>query len=97
MFNVNDWHDWVRILVILTNAYNAWVLLSKWQEYSIEWNNKTRDYWYCLLMWVFAGLIVSVQGIYFDRPFTPGVVFVTAATLATARGLYRPGAWGGSA
>lgn len=95
MWYLDDWHDILRFVVFLVSLYAMTVLVLRWRQYSREWTNKTKDYWYALLMWTFVGVVGSIQGILLDRSLTPATVVLTAAVLVTAKGLHTKGAWGG--
>jgi hypothetical protein len=89
-----DWHDFVRGVGFCVSIFCVAVLLIRWRQKSAGWNEKTKDYWYALLMWSLAGCVFTVQGIVLDRPFTPGFVFLIAAILVTGKGLHQKGDWG---
>lgn len=58
------------------------------------WNTKTRDYWFAMVAWSFAGFEIAVQGIYEHTPLSARTVLVTIAALATLHGLRQKGGWG---
>lgn len=91
---LNDWHDYGRVLIFLMCLYSLYMLMRTRAREGGEWNTKTNDYWFAMLMWVLSGHVFAVQGLIFDRPFTPAFVFLAAAVLATAKGLHKRGAWG---
>lgn len=95
MSYLNDWHDFVRVVVFLISIYCCVTLVNRYRKNSSRWNPKTLDYWYALLAWSVVGVVGSIQGIYFDLPFSPGVVVTTAAALVTGKGLHQKGSWGG--
>jgi hypothetical protein len=92
---LDDWHDFLRLGVFVISIYAFVMLIVRWRQYADEWTDKTKDYWYALLMWTFVGIVGSIQGIIMDRPLTPATVVLTAAVLVTGRGLHTKGAWGG--
>ena len=94
MNGINEWHDFVRVLVFFISLYSLVKLVIRYRKSHHEWNVKTNDYWFALLMWSLAGCVFTLQGIALDRPFTPGFVFMTAAILVTGKGLFRKGSWG---
>lgn len=94
---LNDWHDWIRVVVLIVSLYNVVTLLARWRAANSSWNEKTIDYWYAFFIWSIVGTAGAIQGIVLDRPFTPAFVFLCAATLVTGRGLHRKGSWGGNA
>jgi hypothetical protein len=98
MWYLDDWHDYVRVVLILISLWSAITLLLRWRKFAEvqDWTTKTRDYWYSLFMWTLVGIVVPIQGIYLDRPLTPGFAVVVAAVLVTGKGLKQRGAWGGS-
>ena|SRR5690349_18388763 len=96
MHYMDDWHDYVRVVALLVCLYSLVTLFSRRRKNGADWNVKTNDYWFALLMWTLAGCVFAIQGIYLDRPFTPGFVFLTAASLVTGKGLNHKGDWGGS-
>lgn len=97
MDGVNDWHDFVRVLAFFISVFCLVKLGIRYQQAGRNWNVKTKDYWFALVMWSLAGCVFTVQGVVLDRPFTPGFVFLTAAILVTGKGLARKGSWGNAA
>lgn len=95
MHLINDWADFLRIFLIVLGLYSVGKLVWRYRQSSNEWNQKTLDYWYSLLMWSAAGVIIAGQGVVLDRPFTPATVLLAAATLVTAKGIHTKGSWGG--
>lgn len=89
-----DWHDAVRVLTFFINAYAFVLLILRYRANKENYNTKTIDLWYGLLMWSLAGCVFSVQGIVLDRPFTAAFVFMTAATLTVGKGVHAKGPWG---
>jgi hypothetical protein len=69
-------------------------LLYRFALHRDEWNPKTRDYWYALTMWSFAGLALSVEALIRHSPFRYSLVFVSAAAIVSMIGLRRKGGWG---
>lgn len=96
MSYLNDWHDYLRVVVFFVSVYGFFALLFRFKNRSEGWNTKTRDYWFALLMWCLAGCVLMIQGVVLDRPFTPGSVFTMAAVFVTAKGLHKRGSWGDS-
>ena len=94
MHGINDWHDVVRVVAFFVSLFSLAKLIIRYQQSRNEWNVKTKDYWFALLMWSLAGCVFTVQGITLDYPFTPGFVFLTAAILVTGKGLHQKGTWG---
>lgn len=94
MSYLNDWHDYVRVLAFFMCVYCLCMLLKARRREGGNWNTKTNDYWYAMVMWVLAGHAIAAQGVILDRPFTPAFVFLTAAILTTAKGLHKRGEWG---
>lgn len=92
---INDWHDVVRVVAFLVNIYTLWMLGQRYWSGAKEWNSKTIDLWYALTMWTLTGAVFAAQGVILDRPFTPGFVFLTAATLVGGKGIHSKGQWGG--
>lgn len=94
---LNDWHDYVRVLLVVVLVYTLGVLTNRFVRAHKLWNEKTLDYWYAMVMWCIAGVILLIQGVKFDYGFTPGFVLLIAATLVTGRGVHRKGDWGSRA
>lgn len=97
MENLNDWHDYVRVLLIGILIYSLLVLTIRFRAQHKTWNDKTKDYWYAMTMWCLTAGVLLVQGIALNLGFTPGFVLLVSATLVTGRGLHRKGDWGGNA
>lgn len=95
MVGLDDWHDLARVAIFFTCFLCLFVLILRFWQEGQNWNTKTKDYWFALLMWTLSGCIFSIQGVALDRPFTPGFVFLVAAALVTSKGLFRKGRWGG--
>lgn len=95
MYYFDDWHDFVRAIAFVINAYSLYLSVIRYRAGIAGWTSKTIDLWYALTMWILAGAVFSVQGIILDRPFTPGFVFLTAASLVSGKGLRSKGPWGG--
>lgn len=91
---LNEWHDYVRLVAFFMCLYCLIMLLVTRQREGDGWNTKTHDYWYAMVMWVLAGHVIAAQGVILDRPFSPAVVFLTAAALTTGKGLHKRGEWG---
>lgn len=91
---INQWHDALRILAFFANVWSLVLLVRAFLRRRGDWSQKTLDYWYALTMWSLAGAILSIQGVVMDLPLTPTVIFVTAASLVSIKGLYRKGTWG---
>lgn len=91
-----EWHDFWRVGIILVCAGCLWFLLQRYRHNSSTWNEKTRDYWFSLVMWSLAGAVLAIQGMILNFPFGPGLVFVTMAALVSLKGLLKRGEWGGS-
>jgi len=96
-FTIDEWHDWLRLVLIGLSIYCIIVLAARRRESGSAWNTKTNDHWYSALMWQLAGLSFFVQGILLDRDFTGALVFMTAAVLTAGKALNKKGAWGGNA
>ena len=94
MQGINEWHDIVRVVAFFVSLFCLVRLVIRYRKSHGEWNVKTNDYWFAMLMWSLAGCVFTVQGIVLDRPFTPGFVFMTAAILVSGKGLSRKGSWG---
>jgi hypothetical protein len=94
--NLNDWHDYVRAFSFFISLGCLVTLMVRWKQKRHEWNSKTMDYWYALVMWTLSGLVFTAQGVALDRPMTPGFVFLVMAILVTSVGLHKRGTWGGS-
>jgi hypothetical protein len=91
-----EWHDFWRVGIILVCVGCLWFLAKRYRANSDTWNEKTRDYWFSLVMWSLAGGVLAIQGMVLNFPFGPGLVFVTAAALVSLKGLLKQGEWGGS-
>ena len=94
MQGINEWHDVVRVVAFFVSLFCLVKLVIRYRKDHREWNVKTNDYWFAMVMWSLAGCVFTVQGIALDRPFTPGFVFMTAAILVSGKGLSRKGVWG---
>lgn len=95
-FPIDDWYDWWRLGVMIICAVSFFTLLCRYRKGHKNWNAKTIDYWFSLCMWSIAGFMVVLEGIYSDYALTTRLVFVTAASLVTLKGLRLKGPWGGS-
>lgn len=84
----------LRIAVAMVCLFSLVALLVRFKQNSSDWNVKTKDYWYALLMWSLSGLVLAIQGLLESRLITPAIVFATAAALVTGKGLHRKGSWG---
>lgn len=91
-----NWYDWVRVVVACLCATSLFILLKRYRAHNQKWNEKTKDYWFSLVMWVLAGLIGSAQGAFYHNPLGPSLIFSIAAGTVTLKGLLRKGEWGGS-
>lgn len=92
---LDDWHDYVRLFAFLISCYSVVALVVRYRMNGYEWNVKTTDYWFALLMWSLAGGAFCLQGIIMDRPVSVAFVFQISAVLVTGKGLARKGDWGG--
>lgn len=97
MGNIDDWHDIVRLGLMGVLSFSLGVLLRRFKDGHKTWNEKTKDYWYAMVMWCLTAGVLVFQGILLDLGFTPGFVLLVAATLVTGRGLHRKGTWGANA
>lgn len=91
---MDDWHDYWRLINLLVAAVCVFLLGRRFAKNGVNWNTKTRDYWYALVMWCVAGFAISLEGIVRDSPLGARLVFTTAAVLVTLKGLTRKGTWG---
>lgn len=91
----DSWLDFFRIGVFLISIWCFMTLLRRFHQYNKDWSDKTRDYWYALLMWTVVGIVAPIQGIVLNRPLTPAFAVMFAAILTTGKGLHTKGAWGG--
>lgn len=85
-----------RIFLLTICCISFLVLMNRFRTRRQKWNTKTRDYWYALTMWSFAGIIATGESIARGIPFRYGIVFTSAAAIATFFGVMRPGSWGDS-
>ena len=95
MHFVNDPIDFFRLALIVLSMWCSFTLIRRYRKHEKEWNVKTKDYWYSLLMWTVVGFSLPLQGILLDRPLTPVLVITAAAVVVTSKGLLNRGAWGG--
>lgn len=89
-----DWIDIWRLALLVVCVGCIGLLAVRMKTNGRNWNPKTRDYWFALLMWCIAGVVLAVEGIIRDSIFSIRLVFVTAAALVTLNGLRRKGSWG---
>lgn len=89
-----EWHDSWRVLVAVSCTWALWILHTRFIKHGESWNPKTRDYWFSLVMWCLAGLVLSIQNVFLNAPLGPSLVFSTMAAMVTIRGLCRKGEWG---
>jgi hypothetical protein len=89
-----DWTDAWRLGLFVVTLSSLILLTCRVCRHGKNWNPKTKDYWFALVMWSLAGLVVSIEGVIRDSTFGMRLVFVTAAALVTLNGLRRKGAWG---
>lgn len=91
----DNWHDYIRLLAFVVSLYSLVMLVVRYRKNGgQDWNVKTKDYWFALVMWSSAGCVLSIQGIALNRPLTPGLVLMTAAILVTGKGVFKKGPWG---
>lgn len=88
MDHIDQWHDVVRIFLFWMSIVSVILLLIQIREHGNEWSVRTKDGWFALLMWSMAGVVLTMQGIVLNRPFTPGFVFIAAAILVTGKAAY---------
>lgn len=93
---LDDWYDSVRVAVGVICLITLFVLFKRYRRDGENWNKKTHDLWFSVVMWTFAGLVMTIQGIYLDYIFGPALVFLTAAALTGAKGIFAKGSWGGN-
>lgn len=91
----DGWYDIWRIVVFLVCLICMVVLGNRFRRNSKDWNAKTKDYWWSLMCWSTAGVVVAFQGFVQHVGLTPVLLFVTLAALVSLNGLRRSGAWGG--
>lgn len=96
MWIVDEWHDLWRLVIAFMSISSVWLLTRRYIKHHERWSYKTRDYWYSLVMWCFAGFIGVLQGIVLDYPAGATLPFITAAAAVSLRGLLRKGEWGGN-
>lgn len=93
---MNDWYDWWRALLFLICVASLVLLGLRYFGNRECWNEKTKDYWYSMVMWTLAGLTISIEGVVRDSPLGVRLVIVTAASLVSLKALAKKGPWGGS-
>jgi hypothetical protein len=94
---LNEWHDWLRLFNFLLCSTSVYLLVKSFRKHHHEWNTKTHDYWYALLAWCGAAIASSIEGVFTDAQVTVRLVFVTAASIVTLKGLLNKSHWGNSA
>ena len=97
LYYPNELLDFLRLLLFFVGAYSLTILLVRYRNGGKDWNVKTKDHWFGLVMWSLAGCVFSLQGVALDRPLTVGFVFLTAAVLATGKAVHKNGDWGSNA
>lgn len=95
MWMLDDWHDWFRLVGLLICVYTLAILASRSARFRSEWNTKTRDLWFALVMWTLTGVALAVEGVVEDRPLEPRLVFYFIASVIGLKGIIRKGSWGG--
>ncbi len=95
MFSYFDqWYDWWRLCAGFVCLFDLFILGRRFHMNRHHWNEKTRDYWYALTVWSFAGLVGSIQGITTHLGLTPSIVLITAGALSVTKALHLTGPWG---
>ena len=92
--NLDDWHDFIRILIVLSGLLCLIGLCYKFNEKHTEWTEKTKDYWFSGVMWALVSISFGSEGIIRDRPLGPTLILVFFATASTFKGLLKKGTWG---
>lgn len=92
---VDDVIDWWRLVAFALCLIALVILMRRFVQFRDDWNEKTRDQWYSLVMWIVAGGAYAIQGIFFEVPFGPALVIMTAAVLVSLKALLQKGTWGG--
>lgn len=88
------WLVSLRVAIFVMCAGSVLTLLMRFKNNRDNWNAKTRDYWYALVSWSVAGMVIAVEGIRHDTPFGVRTVFVTVSAVVSLIGLRRKGDWG---
>jgi uncharacterized membrane protein len=86
--------DLYRGVVFLVCLASFVILMFRFVRHRKKWNAKTRDYWYALSMWSFAGMVIAFEGIRQHTPFGVRILVVSVAALVSLFGLRRRGSWG---
>lgn len=93
--SLGDWYDWWRALNMAVCMACVIVLGRRFVKNHHDWNTKTRDLWFALVLWSVAGISLSLEAILQDLSFTPRVEFLFVASVVTLKGVARKDAWGG--
>lgn len=93
---VNDWHDLVRVTVICMAVVCLVVLGRRFGKQGADYNTKTRDLWFVIVLWSLTAVVLAFEGMIEDRPLEPRLIFYTLATSITLKALLNKSDWGAS-
>ena len=93
-FGIHNFGDAFRLLIFIVCVICLVLLAYQFFKRRALWNPKTRDYWFALVMWSVAGVVIGADGLFHDRALNPRTILVTIAALATLNALHRKGKWG---
>lgn len=96
MWKLDDWHDLIRVALGLVSLGCIFLLGTRFRQNSWKWNTKTRDYWFALVMWSIAAVVLAIEGVLRDSDFGARLVFCTIAASVTLKGLASRSSWGES-
>lgn len=97
MLPVDEWHDWLRLANLVISFSCVYILGQRFSKSGADWNVKTKDYWFALVMWSVAGSALAIEGIFRDSSPGARLVFLFIASAVTLKGLLRRGSWGSNA
>lgn len=95
MWFVDDWHDVIRVVDAVMALLCLFLLSKRFGQNGNEWNTKTKDYWFAIVLWCLTSVVLAIEGVYEDRPLEPRLVFYVMATAVTLKGLLSKSSWGG--
>lgn len=89
----DQWHDWLRSVNIMLSAVCCIALVRYWLRRRHVWTKGDHEGWFVWLVLSFGLLILSVDGIVEDLPFSIRTVIVFIMCLILTHGIYRKRKW----